>query len=60
MGYNNVLSRLINFYVGCEMIKNFYSRIKSSLLKISYISERWVYVAIISSAEVLSLHIHDK
>jgi hypothetical protein len=42
------------------MNKNVYSRIISSVLKLSYIRDGWVRIAAISSTEVMSLHIHDK
>ena len=42
------------------MYKHFYSRIISSFLKFSYIRDGWVRIAVISSIEVMSLHIHDR
>ena len=42
------------------MIKNFYSRLISSFLKFCHISDGWVKNAVISSNEVMNLHIHDK
>jgi cell division inhibitor SulA len=42
------------------MNKNLYSRIISCVLKFSYIRVGWVRISVISSTEVMSLHIHDK
>jgi hypothetical protein len=50
------------FYVGWEVIKNFYSRIINSLLKCYDISNEWVKLAVISSISILVMnpHIHNK
>jgi len=42
------------------MNRNFYSRIISSFLKFSYIRDGWVKIAVISSTEFMTLHIHYK